>query len=378
MRALLICDRSFAAREHALLRRLEVGLLDEGVRITRSAPASHAHLLMLGPSATVPYEDRGLALTRRLRTAALVHELTDDSGPLSETMASLPIDVVHAFGEECWPTALGVASATGAALAVELWSGFALRESRSLEREAARFVAEGGRAVWLAPDAAIVHAAAHQGLTWPVRLAPWGVHASDEFIRDAPADGPLSLCAICRPNADPAALRAFLNGLDQASRDEREILAFIDHAAIANEPELWRLADNLGLLRTLSAIENLEAQRELILHADALALPDPAGEHRSITLDAMARGMTVIAQPDPLNSDLIDGRTAWIVDQPTPDAWAALIRRVRDDREAQAALAVSARAYVREHHLASAHVREVIAAYQSIVAEPITFPPGAA
>ena len=60
LRVLMMADRSFARREHAMLRRLEVGLIDEGVRVLRATPAGSPEEPTTGLAGTVSYDDRGL------------------------------------------------------------------------------------------------------------------------------------------------------------------------------------------------------------------------------------------------------------------------------------------------------------------------------
>jgi hypothetical protein len=111
MRILIIADDSFASRERAMLRRLEVGLADEGVRVVHAVPRSALRWHGAELSAqTVPYESRGMAISRPWRVRRLVETtrtLHNGDNPA--------FDLVHAFGHECWAFAAEVARQAGAA-----------------------------------------------------------------------------------------------------------------------------------------------------------------------------------------------------------------------------------------------------------------------
>src|ERR1051325_8085310 len=101
MRILIIADESFAARERAMRSRLEVGLADEGFRVIYAIPRCAAH--WHGPdlsAQTIPYESRGLAISRSWRAQQLV-----TAARKLGTDAERPFDLVHAFGHGCWPMA---------------------------------------------------------------------------------------------------------------------------------------------------------------------------------------------------------------------------------------------------------------------------------
>ena len=58
MRVLLLADRSFATREHAMLRRLEIGLIDEGLRVVRANPPVPNPEPTTGLAGALTYNDR--------------------------------------------------------------------------------------------------------------------------------------------------------------------------------------------------------------------------------------------------------------------------------------------------------------------------------
>lgn len=188
MRVLIIADASFHAREREMLSRLEVGLVNEGVRVVQAVPRSVADR---DPGAgqdgvfarSLVYDDRGPALLRRLRDRTFAAEVARLREPEDER----PVEVVHVFGEGAWETAAGVAGALGSALAVEVWSAALIGRAAR-----ARWPAAGERApvLFMAPDRPI-ESRLREEVERPglgaVRLAPWGVH-----VPAAPREAPPS------------------------------------------------------------------------------------------------------------------------------------------------------------------------------------------
>ena len=350
-----------------MLRRLEVGLVDEGVIVTRAVPDSCLKLLDGGLSAGIGYADSGWSLMRGFRANAVIQKLRGDASTAGETLARTPVDIVHAWGEGCWPLAIDVACELGAALALEVWSAASLDQIRETERRARRLTDGGCRGEWFAPDALMADAIRGRRAEWNIREAAWGVHLPSE-CSPPPAERTSTIAIICRERVDPDIGIALLTAL--ADPRLADTMIFIDSAAIDAQPELWRTADRLGLLDRLSVLDTLEAHRDLILKVNALAMPDPAGEHRSILLDAMAQGVGVLTSPHPLIEDAIDGRTCVLVS--SASAWRDAILRVLDPVE-RVRLSDSSRRYITERRLAHQHVKRVLDAYIALAPEPFAF-----
>jgi glycosyltransferase involved in cell wall biosynthesis len=148
-------------------------------------------------------------------------------------------------------------------------------------------------------------------------------------------------------------------------------------AQAARRAELHRLAKKLGILNRLSLIDELEGRRDLVVEGDLLIQPEAGGEARSVTLEAMAHGMVVLAAADPAVTALRDGVTCRLISSPTASAWEAAVGTALSDRAGSQALARSATAYVREHHRASRHIRAILDAYDAIgAARVMSFPSG--
>jgi glycosyltransferase involved in cell wall biosynthesis len=130
----------------------------------------------------------------------------------------------------------------------------------------------------------------------------------------------------------------------------------------------WSLIRRLGLTERVTLVPDMEARRELTLRGDAILLPESLGEHRTLTLDAMAAGMVVIAAADPMVPVLSDARTARLVQRPAAAAWREALEWMLRDAPGARALGAAAREHVKAHCRASTHVASVLGAYEWMTA----------
>jgi hypothetical protein len=381
MRVLIIADRLFCSRERSLLSRLEVGLVDEGLRVIqaipededaewRSATTDSAELYR----SVVRYSARTVSITRAFAARQLVTEMTRAMG---DSDAPLEIDLVHVFGGASWGLGAQVASQLDAQLLLEVWRGGlaerAINFARSLSGSSVP-------PVLVAPDPSIEKLIQE----WTSKLDPpnrgivakpasWGVHVP-AALRTVLPGGQAVTAALVGSGRDSRSFLAALEGVAAALAPCEDAVIFCD-ALAARRAGGYALAQSRGFLPRLTLIDELEARRELLLHADLLVHPDALGEHRSILLEAMASGMIVIAAADPMLSILIDGRTARLVSGSHPDAWRFAVESVLANPEGARQLAASAHQFVRSTRSASAHVRQVLGIYQWMVSNqsiPIT------
>ncbi len=364
MRALVIIDTIFAARERAMLSRLELGLADEGIRVVHAVPAGAAAKEEAASGAGQPvfasavtYSDAAIPFSlgiraQRLRGAVRRAEGLDDEEPVA--------DVIHAWGGGTWAMAMELGRLERAPVLLEVWRAglipraAALSESRDQSR----------RIMLLSPDQAIDRALAGAKVGVQVRAAPWGVFTPPECRVPFAVDRPLSAMVI-GSGQDQGSFAGAIAGLADAVRERPDTLIFVD-ADAAQRTKLWKAANELGIVPNLTLIDQLEARRDLVLDGDLLVVPEARGEQRSILLEAMASGMIVVAAADPMVSSLQNGFTARLIGGTTAKAWGqgllATLRDVRACRE----LAASARSFVALQRQASGQVRAVIDAYGAV------------
>ncbi len=365
MRVAMLADELFASREGALLARLAVGLVGEGVRVahcleerTGTLPGVPGAEGVAARVVTIPAA--GLFTGTRSRAARLHRRLEEALGK-----GRVP-DVVHVFGGSLWELGVELAARAQCPCAIEVWRGGQVTRAAALGRREHR----RHPPVFLAPDKSLERALLATEPSLAVRAAPWGVLAPEEpRVILPPGRSPSAI--LVGTGRDARTFNAAFEGMAEVARHVDNFMIFADPRAVRNA-ETWRLARSLNVLDRLSLIEDLEARRDVLLQGDLLILPDAKGEQRTIVLEAMAAGMLVIALADPLASTLIAGRTARLVDRPEPAAWAVAIEELLNDREAATALAASARAFVRRERRASDHVKAVLDAYAWMTAgEPV-------
>lgn len=354
MRALLLADRSFAWRERLLLSRLEVGLADIGVAITRADPEHEDHPHSIGSgltSSSIAYRRIGVINSPRAQSQALIDQLLR----LKPSIDDKPFDVVHGLGDGAWSLSVHIAQRLNASLALELWSNHSIDLIPRIERRCSR---AGVQLLWLAPDEPIRDAAQSQRCKAPCRVARWGVHTPDLRRQWMPAN-PARSIAILSSGGDAQSIMRVLEGVSRIVRSEPRTLIFLDSGAMADHDKVWKTIESLGLLENLSVISDMEARRELVLRCDLLLLPEARGEHRTLTLDAMASGMVVIAQRDPLVACLDDPDLLVLVEDDDPSSWKSAIDRVLNNADCAQRVIDSSREFVKAHRRASAHAQDL-------------------
>lgn len=361
MRVLILADAFFASRERTLLSRLEIGLVDEGVRVIHGVPDGMGADMASVFSKVISYSPRTLAITRPLAARRMARDITTAGDAPGGDQALL--DIVHVFGGSVWGLGAAVAHELGAALVLEVWrSGLAARARSD------KWPGEGGP-LFIAPDEVIERSLVET--VGPgeaaVRLATWGVHAPP-VLRPVLPEGATPSLMLVGAGRDAKAFDAALTGAAEVAREHPEMLIFCD-ALAARRAGLWRRARELNLLHRFTLIEELESRRDLLLNGSVLMQPEASGEVRSIILEAFASGMIVAAAADSSVSYLQDGRTARTITRNDATTWGAVLRDILGDRAKTRDLASNAYEYVRTRHRASDHVRAVLGAYSWLVGD---------
>ncbi len=359
MNVLLLIDADFAARERSMLRRVEVGLADEGVSVLHALPQTPRSEETILAARVVTFAPDRLGWTARSRTRAF----------LSEIEARYPgelfgkIDAVHVLGRRWWTFGASIARELDAGLVIEIWRHASIDRAGALHAKTPT--------VLLASDPAIHRDMAKAGLSESARPGSWGVYAAPRPNAILPTDRASSVM-ILGGRGDLGAIERTLQGIAHGTPND-DLMIFID-ARLAPKTHLWRCARELKLLNRLSIIEDMEGERDLVLAGDILLIPSPDGENRSIVLDAMGHGMLVIAPRDPAIEVLDDPSIARLLPDPTPDAWSGATANALSDREQAAQTGTRAWEFVRERRKGAAHVASIIDAYEWLTSSnPLPF-----
>jgi hypothetical protein len=202
-----------------------------------------------------------------------------------------------------------------------------------------------------------------------VHVTPWGVHAPAALPEHTrPTEQPVSV-ALLADSGEPGALAGALAGIAKLGERPPGVLIFAgtQDGAANRDSTIWSAARKLNVLDRLTLVSDMEARREPILDMDILVLPEATGRQRTIVLDAMARGMTIVAAQDELSETLTDDRVRLVKGQ-SPDAWTRALADALDDVQGARLRRQAAHAFVRSEKSASAQVASVMTAYNAMTA----------
>jgi glycosyltransferase involved in cell wall biosynthesis len=365
MRVVIIADRLFASRERSMLARLQVGLADEGIRVVQALPQGVEPASGGMLSETVHFEEAGLPLSLGWRAAATAQILIESA---SASDGETP-QIVHAFGGTVWDFGLALAERLDAAFILETWRA-------GLSRAVQRVLAKSrGRTelIALCPDRGLVKRVQAEASGVAVRYSPWGVYADEPTGIALEPDRAWSIM-VAGAGFDRQAFSAAFEAIADVVRARPDVLVFVD-ALAARRTDLWCLAAKLGVRDRLSLVDEMDTNRDLVLRGDVLILPEARGEQRTLVLEAMGRRMPIVAAADPMNSTLIDGRSALLVPPGDRARWTQQLESLLSTRDLVESITASAREYVAEEHRPSRQVNCVIDAYEAVVGKKsIPFP----
>ncbi len=358
MRVVILADRDFATRERHLLRHIELGLINEGIRCTHVSPLavnkSSDEALFTHP---ITYRDKGFTFTRKIRAQEIVDAIESESPD--------PVDVVHVFGAQAWTIGLDIAAQLGSVVALEVFSESLVQHAFRLGNTKVQTM---GIAMHFPDQKLLEHFQSLIGASLPPsRIIPWGVRSKPEprpILRPGQSVG----IVVSPVRTDYDSLRAGVKGLAGVS-NIADVMMVLD-ADSARSADIWSLAQSLNILDKLTLVPDIESQRSAIVLADLLLQTEAIGEQRTLTLDAMASSMTIVAARDPLVSYLIDGKTASLVKNADPAVWTAAILSLLNEPERARTLGAAAHGYIRENHTLFTLIDALIDSYKWICAEP--------
>ena len=356
MHTALIADNAWLADELGMFRFLVVGLLGEQVRVAQVVPEGTGESVTSAFGARLTWQDRRHDLLRRHQLAGLVPALDE-----------LQVGVLHALDGRVWSGALKIARKLQVPVVLNLASAADLDRLVPLRRQLS-----GMRAGFAAATTVLAEAAQPMvPESVPVELVAPGAQ-----VPPAPnvAPGDRSLCIVITGDGTfDDDVRALLEALAVFVADEPDALLFLDCPG-RDTRDLWQAVQQYGLLHQASMIPSNTDHRRLLIGAHLLIQPQALGRARSMTLQAMACGIPVMAREDPWLDYLIDGETAWVTAKSDVSTWLEMIRR--HDGPAARRLTESARDWVRRHHLAARLVDRTVDLYRKLTGEAYRFPDG--
>ncbi|MEM9348194.1 MAG: glycosyltransferase family 4 protein [Planctomycetota bacterium] len=355
MQAALIANTAWLDEELATLHHVVVGLLDESVRVVQVLPEGRAEGEIVSFGKRLSWRERA----GKIRNRRALNRLAD---PLKQE----GIELIHALDGRQWRAALDLGKQLQLPVVLSANSGLDIELAT---RCASRLVPSQHTLLCATePLTQLIDQAV--GGRVPVQHVPFGVHVGKHGDRTEDE----TPCIVISGNGGfDGYVDHLLEGAKQAVAEHPDLQLFFD--AQREQPRaLWRAISRQGLLANATLIPRRLGHRELLLRADAMVHPQPLGRSRSLTLRAMAHGVPVIACADPLLDDLIDGQTARVLHDPSPETWASTLISLANDPAHWVQLGKSAQRWVAEHRLAATQLEHLIRVYRQLTGEPIVFP----
>jgi len=353
MHVALIIDEERLVHEHAMLNRLSIGLIGEGVQLTRIVPET-------APSSAVDEGEQRVALAAKLQLPmnVLPWMRRDRTNRAAEAFGKNLPDVFCAIGESAWKVGLELSKATRRPIVLDVWSARQIK--RVPRRRGANLVAG-----YIAPTQAMASGLRRRVDPGLVCLAPMGVALPTEPRRIlADPENAIAL-AVVGGARDLPAYRAVLMALSGLVRDLPQIHVFLELCGPA-EHEIWRFARQVDLLEHVSAITDAARHRALLTRCDVLVMPERYGELRSLTLEAMGYGIPVAAVEDPFLDMLVNGETALLIHHPDAEEWASRIGALLADAERARLVGLGARNRIAADHRSSDQVMRLLGALERV------------
>lgn len=357
MHTALLAGEDYTRCERETLRCLIVGLLDEGVRVTRVVPrgVDPPGGDLAGP--VVAWRPGGLRPWSKRRLTPIAEQLDEDG-----------VTLLHAVDAGAWFPAMALSEIMDLPVLLGSHDRFDARLTPKIFRS-------------LNPTRCMM-AADTEPITGQLRdttdnlvvveTLPPGVHLCDQTPRPRTPDDPLCVVLSTDGPIDEDYLAA-LEGFNNFAQTHPGAQCFIQ-GPHPDPHQIYKHARRIGVLGHLSFVPKALEPDHLLLRADVLLHPQPLGKTRSVTLLAMAAAVPVLAVPDPALDYLIHDHTCWLTDPPSPHAWADRLEHLVADPEAGLQLGRRAQTWVREERLASDHLARTITLYRQLAGEPIAFP----
>lgn len=328
----MVLDGDAVATEGPMINRLAVGLVADGRRVSFVLDPETAPLLP--PLAGVDRFEVPFRVPpwRRETRRRLLEALTERRPP----------DAVLARGRAAWTVARELAEVRDRPLAVDSWD---LDHVRGLVRLTRR----DPDLLVLAPTRTLAERLRTRIDADRVRFVPVGVPVPAEPA-EVMADPERSIAiAVLGPARQATVWRSVAAALVEATTRVPQAHVFLECVGPAAHAA-WREMRRAHLLERLSCLDEAAGVRPLLTRCDLLVVPEPPGRVRSLILEAIGRGVPVIASPSPCLDMLEDGRSGDLVPEPDADAWTERLLARLQAPDAARALGLGGRERIARDH----------------------------
>lgn len=352
----LVANTAWLDDELLNFQHLVVGLIDEQVRVTQIVPSVLPTDDASAFAAHVTWEESRWPTLNRHRLRWL-RRLLGEAG----------VELIHAMDVPAWSGAVALGRAIDSAVLLNVNTSHDLSLLARLTRAA------NPSQVALLTTSEPLERAVRQMVApaFTVETVPPGVHPGRPPRQRDPED---PLCAVISGSGRPCEYyEVLLEALVDFVRAYPQTQFFFDGRG-SDQHALWQRVSRHGLLTNVSLIPRRLGHDELLVRADVLIHPEPSERVRSLTLQAMANGMPVVALADPWVDHLINDETAWVVPQARARRWLEPLNRLMEEPHAAAELGRRAAMWIRRHRLTSQQVSRTLGLYRTMIGEPLRFP----
>ena len=336
-----------------MLNRLCIGLMAEGVQVTRVVPDTAL------PDAVDQLEQR-IALAPRIETPMRVLPWlrAQRTSRVVEQLEKKMPDALYAVGQRAWGLGNELAAQFERPVLIDVSLPDQVRVApRPMDASTiAGYVAstpEVGKALSARIDPALIS------------LVPMGVALPSSLPHPPDVDNRPIAIAVIGSGRDTKAYQVVLDAIKRIVSDGVAVQVFLELRG-PNEHELWRLAGKLDLLGVVTVIGDASLHRSLVIECDVVVLPDAPGEPRSIILEAMAHAIPVIARRDDMLASLINEQTASVFTGHDSATIALEISKMCQSDEAARQLGERGRAWIEVHHRSSHQVQKLFKTFEQV------------
>lgn len=322
-------------QEHGMLNRFAVGLMNEGEQVTRVLPHFNGD--------TPPDYEQAVSLIPKFHTQFSLPFLQRKEiiATLSTALKKAKVTSIVAFGNET----LQLSIATASILKIPIY-----QEIISM-REAKRVRKNTPVTRWLGATPSMERAITERVGEDRSAFMPLGVATIGERI---PSDSsPTTFVIILQASDAPKSTIKLLEALK--AYPNTHVFLELDGK---KDHKIWSAVKETNALGRTTCLQNIAALRSLIVETDLLILPASNMPMRTVLLEAMVRGVPVLANNIDGFDMLIDGETALIA----PGTWEGPLKTILEDHDLRSRLSHAATSLVATHYGSAAQIAALQAA----------------
>ncbi len=152
--------------------------------------------------------------------------------------------------------------------------------------------------------------------------------------------------------------------------EKQDLMLFLI-AKGAGEGRIRKLVERENLIKQVTFSQPMINWLQAMRAADIFVVPNNVDRVDARLLHALAAGMAAVTGAMPNSDFVIDGKTALVCADPTPQSLAAAIRRLLDDRAAARLLASRALEHCKKNHSLSLMAQQTAEVYRAARGRPV-------